>query len=639
MSENKKGKFFKGLLKQDKNKEQEEAEQIAQETETVAETHAEQPSAEWVLDDNASERNRIDMIYRLYSRWCEKTGELPTDILFSKWMREPITELEQQEIEEKAQREAEQQENEGQEGDEKQDAEEERDFRVPIPSTDPFHRQLSSAASKIIKKIEAEEKKAEKEEEKRRKNPDQAVDAEPINPIPDIDAEVHLYMPKGNMCALICAFPPIGNGKPLDQETVNEALEKAKIIYGIDQELAEKIVAEKQFFKIFRIALGDPAIPGKDGEIIEHIPRQEFLTFEEDETGRVNYKDLNLFRNIEKGELICDIIAPEEGQDGMDIKGNVLKGKDGTAPRVPAGSHTVITPDGSRLVAEQDGYISFQSEKFRVENRLVINGDVDMSVGNQDFLGDIFIQGDVFSGFTIKATGNVFISGLVEGAEIIAGENISIGSGMNGNNRGTLHAGDSVQSSFLENAKVYANGNVNTKSMVSCDVYCDGSIDVSQGAGILVGGAITAGKSVTAKIIGSKAYRKTELYLGVMPETKTKRDQKELELKSIKNTRENLQKNIHFLQSAESLTPEKEQVLKQIIEQETLYSKIQQRLTAEIEVLNEEINDYRGCFVRASQVYPPAKITIGGASYNLETTTMKCKFYLSELGEVILGVD
>lgn len=667
MGDKKNNKFLKGFLKRDKDNEQDDVEQIMEEAEPDTKEEPEQ-STDWILNDNAAEKNRVDMIYQLYCRWCQQKNELPTDILFSKWMREPMIELEEKEAEELAQEAAEAEKaDEAQAareswhldeelmpedeffvppnaltnettGSDEETAEEEPSMRVPIPGTEPFLRQLTAIANKRVKAIESQEKKAEKEEQERRENPDKEMSGEPTNPVPDMDAEVYFYLPKGNLCALVCVLPHVGNGQPLNRDVFDGALKKSKITYGIDEELVEKIITEESFFKIFRIALGVPAIHGKDGEIIEYIPRQEYLMFEEDETGRVNYRDLNLFRKIKKGELICDIIAPEDGIDGMDVKGTVLKGKNGKAARVPAGSHTIITPDGTRLVAEQDGFISFQAEKFRVENRLVINGDVDMSVGNQDFLGDIFIQGDVLSGFTIKATGNVFISGLVEGAEIIAGENINIGSGMNGNNRGTLRAGDSIQSSFMENAKVYASGDIKVKSMISCEVYCDGTIDASNGIGVLMGGTITAGKSVTAKVIGSKAYRRTEIFLGVMPDTKVKRDQKEEELKNIKTTRENLHKNVNFLKQAKTLTPAKQTILEQLIEQESLYGQLEQRLAAEVGALNEKINDFEGSFVRSGQMYPPAKITIGTASYTLETAATNCMFYLSELGDVRLGM-
>ncbi len=681
MEEKKNNQFFKGFLKNDKDSGQDDAQQMVEGSEANTEEESEQ-SADWRLHENVAEQNRADTIYQLYCKWCQQKNEPPTDILFSKWMREPMIELEEREAEELAQeagtkagsgeRQAldgaakpgektmgertpedgllldepmddtfasseEAQAGKAAGADEEADGQE-QSVRVPIPGTEPFIRQLAAAADKNLKTIESQEKKAKKEEEERLENPEKAASDDPTDPIPDIDAAVYFYLPKGNLCALACAFPPVGNGQPLVQELFDEALKKSKIVSGIDEELKERIVNEQSFFKIFRIALGVPAIHGKDGEIIEHIPRQEYLMFEEDETGRVNYRDLNLFRKIKKGDLICDIIAPEDGIDGMDVKGTVLKGKNGKAARVPAGSHTVITPDGSRLVAEQDGYVSFQAEKFRVENRLVINGDVDMSVGNQDFLGDIFIQGDVFSGFTVKATGNVFVSGLVEGAEIIAGEKVNIGSGVNGNNRGTLRAGGDIQSPFMENAKIYAGGDIQVKSMISCEVYCDGAIDASNGIGVLVGGIITAGKSVTAKIIGSKAYRRTQIFLGVMPETKMKRDRKEEELKNITMTSENLHKNVKFLQQATSLTPAKRTILNQLIEQETLYTQIRQRLEAEVDALNEKIHDSEECFVRSGQVYPPAKITIGTASYTLETAATNCMFYLSEMGDVRLGM-
>lgn len=587
MKSNKKGSLFKGLLDKEKPEVQiplSEMEAGNKETEsTAAETMKNDP---WVI-----ESSKRDLLYRLYCKWCwykKRPVEHPS---FAQWMKEPSEQI----------------------------AAESENLML---YAEMFRKKLLLSADAMLQKIEAVDGEG------------QDVSESP----PDIDASVHIYVAAGNMIAFLCALPPIGNGAPLDKPLLDEALRQEGITNGIIRETVERIVEEQCFFQIFPIAMGTPPLPGTDGKIIEHIPRKESLNFEEDEKGRVDFKELHLFRNIQKGDRICDIIPPKKGTNGLDVKGNIKKAPDGKKAIIPAGNHTAVTADGLRLVADMDGYISFQNGKFRVEDQLIINGNVDMSVGNQDFLGDIIVYGDVISGFSLKATGNIYVKGFVEGAVLTAGENIKITDGMNGSNCGELHAGGSIRSAFLENVKVYATGNVSTQSMISCEVRARGSIQIDQGIGVLIGGILTAGKSVKAKTIGSKAHRKTEIFVGMTPEIRDQKKENTKKLEETRNTRSLLKKNIQFLQSIEPLPDDKAALLKQLIEQEELYGQIEQQFEQELTKL-KEISSYQNCFVQSDTIYPPARITIGAATYSIDTTSTNCKLYLSEEGNIILGVE
>lgn len=609
MDENKKGKFFKGLIGKDKGaKDPAAQEQEEIKDESVSQEKQEQNSA-WTPTVDFAEQNRLDKLYQLHDRWCRYNDREPEDVLFADWMKAPVLEDEDPNLE-------------GLDG-----------------SLESFRRQMIDKAKKVLQQLEEVEKQARKQQEEAEKIEDPEKRPEPVKVPPDIDAAIHIQIPKGDIAAFICVFPPFGNGKVITEDMLDEEIEKSKVAYGLREELLGRLVEDRLYFQIFPLAVGVKPVAGKNGEIIEHIPREEMLCFEEDEEGKVDYRDLHMFRNIEKGDIICDIILPDNGEDGMDVKGSTIKATPGKAAPVPAGNHTAVTEDGTKLIAADDGYISFQYGKFRIEDRLIIDGNIDMSVGNQDFLGDIFVKGDVISGFTLKATGSIYIAGSVEGATIIAGENIEIGDGMNGNNRGVLEAGRSVHSTFLENVEVHAKSNVRAKSMISCEVYCNDSVYVEEGVGVIIGGKLTVGKAVVAKNIGSKSNRKTEIYLGMMPEQRAEKEQKVQELKTVKKTQDLLEKNIRFLKTANNLSQEKATLLRQLVEQESLYRKMKERLETEIEHFDEMANDFSKCVVKGGMVYPPTKITIGGDSYSLESPTAMCKFFLSDDGHVMLGID
>lgn len=623
MEENKKGKRFKGLWGRGKDTDQKEEVQKAPQDGLIEEVKEEAPDPEEVarkeeeLRKKAEQQNRLDTMYKLYCKWCQYQQISPMQIPFTDWVREPVV----------------------------NDAE---DLEMPNApqKAEIFRRQMLLAADKIIKQLEAAETAAEKQKKARAEGTEEEkakAEAEAdIKLPPDLDVDVHVQIPMGGTEAFLLIFPPFGAGAILDEEGLHMKLAEAGIASGLRMDLLKKIAEEQQFFRIFMIAVGRPAIPGEDGKLIEHIPREEVLSFVEGEDGRINYKDLNLFRNIEKGDIICEIIPPTDGRDGRDVRGGIIKAPPGKKADVPVGENTAISEDGNQLIATSDGYISFEHGKFRVAQQLVIRGNVDMSVGNQDFLGDIIVHGDVISGFTLKATGNIYVKGVVEGAILTAGGDIEIGDGMNGNNFGELNAGGSVRSAFLENVKIKAEGDVHAQSMIACQVDCQGSVYVDQGMGVVISGTIMAVQSVNAKIIGSKAQRKTEIILGRKPEVKEEKDKKKEELEKIRETRGLLQKNLQLLQPAADagvLNDEQKAVYTQISEQEALYGTMMDQLQAELDELEALTGDYSKCAVHCGMIFPPTKIHIGNSTYSVDTVTSKCKFYYSKDGEVLLGAD
>lgn len=624
MEENKKSGFFKQFMSAGKNKASQEAEaaegtEAAEQAEPVKSTEAIEPEKAArkplarelnteLTKEEIEQQNKRDFICRLYDKWSGYQGRMSSVRgLFGDWVKAPAVETIEQ-------------------------------MGLPgtaLQKTEIFRKQMMKEAEKTLRDIEAAE-----DEEKKRKimmadDPD--ADIAPVQVPPDIDAAVHVQIPVGRMEAFVMVLPPFGNGAELDYEDLIQALVDAEVINGMRSDIIDEIAEQKQYFKIFLVATGTPPVAGENGKVIEHVPREEPLTFKEDEHGRVDYKEQNLFRRIEEGDLICDIIAPQEGTDGIDVKGNVLKAAKGKNAKVPAGDSTRITEDGSQLVAACSGYISYVREKFRVADQLIIKENVDMSVGNQDFLGDIIVYGDVISGFTLKATGNILVRGAIEGAILEAGGNIEIGDGMNGNNFGELHAGGYVRSPFLENVKIFAGEDIFVKSMISCEAHSDRDICIDEGIGVVIGGTLMAGRSVSAKIIGSKARRKTEIILGVDPEVQEKKAKRKEQLEKTEATRSLLERNLELLKTTAEmggLTEEQNSVLQQLEEQEALYRAMLEEQQAEFDEFKKKVSDYSECVLHCNTIFPPATVTIAESTYLVGSVINGSKFYYTKEGEV-----
>ena len=135
---------------------------------------------------------------------------------------------------------------------------------------------------------------------------------------------------------------------------------------------------------MFIIARGTPAVDGNDGRIKDYFPREAKIKYASKGNGGIDFKSMNLIHNVGKGELVCELTMPTEPQDGMDVFGQPVRGKNGTMPPIPQGKNVVYSPERDRLLTACEGNLTFRNGRFQVENVFVVSGNVDNSIGNID---------------------------------------------------------------------------------------------------------------------------------------------------------------------------------------------------------------------------------------------------------------
>ena len=430
------------------------------------------------------------------------------------------------------------------------------------------------------------------------------------------DAYIFIRVSPDNMHAWIFIYPPRSGGEEISVEMLKNALEDKKIIYGTDNNMMVRIAEKKLYFKLIRIARGMECIDGKNGEIIDIVPRKSEVEIKETDDGRINFKELNLIHSIHKDSPICKIIPPVEPKSGMDVYGNEVKGYIGKMPPIPRGKNTQISEDGTMLVALIDGHVSFDKGAFHIQNLLTIPGDVDISVGNINFAGDVLIKGKVREGFSVKSDGNITIRGNVEaGALIQAGGNISIQRGVNGGARGIIEAKGSIKIKYIENCKVSAGEKIETEVIIDSEIECDDTLLVNRGKGTIVGGKMTVGKLIEARVIGNEnnSSRTTEIVLGCMPNMIKQRN---LLKEKIEETRQGLEKlaiNIKYIESlGENIDATRKKLLSQLRIQLPLRQMEKKKYDKMLENANNLIDNIEYCRIRVGVVYPITTIKIGG---------------------------
>ncbi len=357
-------------------------------------------------------------------------------------------------------------------------------------------------------------------------------DAPPVN----LDAQVVVYVAKLPLSAWVMAFPPVGEGKELSSKDVSAALASAKVTYGIDEAFVEDLPnREDRYFRMYLVAQGLKPVPGKNGEVEDLYPRTSERQLPVDEYDRVDYTAVGNTQNIEKDTVICNIIPPTQGVPGRNVLGKELPTTNGVPAVAPMGRNTLMSQDGSQLLAGKTGSLEFHGNKFRINPVIQISGNVDYSTGSVNFLGDVHITGDVCSGFTVRAMGSIKVDGVVGACTIEAGGDLVLAKGVQGNSQAVMRAHGDIFAKYLENCNVYARNDLHSECIVGCQVYCDGSVYIKTGRGAIIGGKTWAARMVEANVLGSRGEVRTTLTLGGVPCEDVERSMLAAEIEEMEN--------------------------------------------------------------------------------------------------------
>lgn len=280
---------------------------------------------------------------------------------------------------------------------------------------------------------------------------------------------------------------------------------------------------------------GTPAVPSKNGRI--EWARDFFSSgFTIDEkTGIMNYRERTGEPSVEVDELLARIHPPEEGQDGRDVLGNRIPAAKPKPVRIRCGMNVKASDDGYEFHATAKGRVRYSKHVLSVDRVYVINGNVGLETGNIDHPGALFIEGDVEAGARIRADGDIEVRGIVEGADIEAGGNLSVRRGITGCAGHRIQAGGRVNVRFLVEAEVVAGDDVVVESeMVNSRVITKGSFIMHGGR--LVGGSVTAQGNIYVKQAGSEGVVRTRLVIELDPALAQAIANKEAEMKRIRES-------------------------------------------------------------------------------------------------------
>lgn len=426
-------------------------------------------------------------------------------------------------------------------------------------------------------------------------------------------------------------YPAVMGMTEVDFNEVQSALAGKKIKFGIVNDNINKMINEKQFFSPVEVALGQEPVDGYDAELTYNFNTEISSKPQVNDDGTVDFHKLDLINKVNEGDVVAQIKPEDPGTPGMDVYGAVIKPKKVYRKNFKFSKNLKVSEDGCKLISLVTGHVSLQDEKIFVSNEYEIAADVNNGTGDVDFDGNVHIKGNVLAGFKVRASGNVVVDGVVEGAEITAGGDIILQRGIQGMNKGVLTAGGNIASKFIENATVKSGKDIDTDAIMHSKVTSRGNIEVHGKNGYLIGGYVRAGNLITAKTIGSDMGTNTIVGVGSDPELAMQIENLKKQITKAEKDKEQLSQVITMLrkkQDAEGkLEPSKidmlQKAMKNIILLENSIREMKKEYSRQSELLVEN-GDAR---VKVTgSIYPGVKIEIGDICFFVRDKNNFCQY-------------
>lgn len=299
-----------------------------------------------------------------------------------------------------------------------------------------------------------------------------------------------------------------------NEEAIHQFLEEKGVSYGIIEENIKKILEKQLYDCEILIAEGTEPKNGVDG-YYEYKFNQNFSKKPKIRPdGTVDYWSIKMIETVEEGQVIAVYHKAYHGTDGMNIKGKMVLAKRGRDQVPLRGKGFERSEDGNIYTALIDGKIEMMNGRITILPVYEVSGDVDLSVGNINFRGDVIIHGGVCSGVSIKATGTITIDGIVEGAQIEAGKDVVLRSGVMGASRASITSRGNITAKFFEYTRVHASGSIRADVFLNCKVSCGESIILDGGKASIVGGDVWAIERICAHTLGSDGEVATKVRIG-----------------------------------------------------------------------------------------------------------------------------
>lgn len=417
-------------------------------------------------------------------------------------------------------------------------------------------------------------------------------------------------------------FPRLDPGADLTVAMLREILDDGGIVYGLQTNTLKSVVervgagesieAEERFV----VARAKPAAHAEDGHIdflVEPSPEEVYFEIDEDDIDTIDYKNTNLIQNVTEQQHLATIVQPGESEDGVDVFGERIEGRQGDPIKVKLGPN--MLQEEERLYSACNGRFLNENGVLSVSPVYTVRDNVGYRVGNINFLGKVEIQKDVLDDFSVVSENGVEVMGVVQSANVESKGDVIINGGMNGKMKGFLRSEGKVESKYFNDCTVVAWGDIDVqKSIVGSTIKTKGKVEAPHAN--IRGGEVSALMGIDVGTVGSDLGVITTISAGRDYETEDRIKAYESQLLEISKEIDKIDLTIGPLLSNKSklmaLPVQKKKAIKSLLEELKRYREEQGRLRIESENLQQKVaeNCVKEIIVR-KLIYSGTRIVIG----------------------------
>lgn len=404
---------------------------------------------------------------------------------------------------------------------------------------------------------------------------------------------------------------------------------------GINQQALQDMIDNELYYTATTVAQGKIAKNGQDGRYQFFFQVGKSSTPKVLPDGTVDYLNMDLFESVTVGQVVAEYIPATNGEYGYTVVGDLMAPKKGANLPPLRGSGFTVSEDKKQYISILNGKVELKNDgKLEISNIYNIAGDLDLSIGNVRFDGDVHVSGNVSAGLSIMAKGNVVIDGTVESVNIRSGGDVILRKGMMGSGTGQIQADGTVTGRFFEAVTIKAKGSIRGDYFLNCKVSTEDIVEVTGTKGVILGGNVRALKLIKAQTLGNIAELPTVVETGVTIQYMKRYNEIGQMLAKVDSEISILERNATMFETAAERA-------KKVRVEDPTYSKIQQVLqikNEERERLNKQRKEMSDAIAMkgnskvriAGNVFPGVKVIIDSEIFNVLNKAKNVEFVLQE---------
>jgi uncharacterized protein (DUF342 family) len=302
-----------------------------------------------------------------------------------------------------------------------------------------------------------------------------------------------------------------------DRQWLKAEFDRLGILPAVSTQQTEQAldrVGQKESLEGLEVATGKPPTGGTEPFL--------FLTYREsplsldpaNERNKVDMREIQQRTIVKTGALIAEIRFKNPRQPGKNVFNEIIPPLPDEAFEVKTGEG-IEAIDGGRFVAQFDGVPAVDGNNLTIAKAYVVNGDVNMRVGNIRFDGPVEVKGSIDSGAIVECTGPLIVEQSILGAKVRCKTTIDVKGSISMGGQGFVIAKELIQAEFIENAKIQCSGDVKAKkAILNSEIISGKSIETIEGTGIVAGGSLTCRDFIKCGNLGFKNGATTEIACG-----------------------------------------------------------------------------------------------------------------------------